>query len=128
MKQGLEVLQFPKKTLNILGTDPLDLEYDYREWNSLVIQYSYTSQGDNKCFFALNERRGFFIPYIPQTMAREVYIGGHSKGKDFAGIVLTNFEIYYKNYDPAPESYILPEQILKLVQHDFDDRIDPYIL
>ena len=35
--RGVEI---SKKSLNILGTDPLALEYRDRRWNKLIIQYS----------------------------------------------------------------------------------------
>ena len=71
----------------------------------------------------LNERRGFFIPHEPKE-SHEVYIGGHPKGKDFAKIVLVNFEIYYRAYDSEPDSYLLPDQLLNLIQADMQERIE----
>ena len=113
-----------KKSLNILGTDPMDLEYDTRGWNTLVIQYScMTDDFDGKCFFSLNGRRGFFLPRKPIKFdSKDVYIGGHPKGKGFANVMLTNFEIYSKTYDtPPPEKYSLPEQIIVKTRSKYRD-------
>ena len=62
--------------LNFLGTDPLSLEYEYRDWNTMMIQYSNTENNDGQCFFVLNERKGFFIPHKTDAFDDEVYIGG----------------------------------------------------
>ena len=111
-----------KKSLNILGTDPLGLEYQERRWNKLIIQYSNMPEGDSKCFFVLNGRRGFFIAHPNPADTTEFYIGGHPKGKDFASLMLTNLDIYYKHYRPPPDSYFLPEEMIKVMEFDMTDR------
>ena len=67
---------------------------------------------------------GFFLPHKNIKFdSKDVYIGGHPKGKGFANVMLTNFEIYSKIYDtPPPEKYSLPEQIIQLIEDDMGYR------
>ena len=122
---GTRGVTISKKSLNILGTDPMELHYSYRGWNKLIIQYSnITDDNDGKCFFVLNGRRGFFLPHKPIKMeSKDLYIGGDSKGKSSANVMLSTFETYSKIYDPPiPVSYFLPEEMIQLIQNDMDDR------
>ena len=111
--------------MNILGTDPLDLEYHYRGWNTVIIQYSNTKD-TGKCFFVLNGRRVFFIPHKIDLHDTEVYIGGNSKGEKCANIMLVNFELYWKAFredQPEPNDYLVPPEMVDLVGLDMDNRI-----
>ena len=115
-----------KSSLNILGTDPLNLEYHYRGWNTVIIQYSNTKD-TGKCFFVLNGRRGFFIPHKIDLHDTEVYIGGNSKGEKCATVMLLNFELYWKAFrenQPEPNDYLVPPEMVDLVCLDMDKRID----
>ena len=50
-------VKISSKSLDILGTDAMKLEYDFRQWNTLVIQYSnMTEKNADTCFFDLNDR------------------------------------------------------------------------
>ena len=60
-----------KDFLNICGTDPLLLKYEYRDWNRLIIQYSN--------FSTIGGCRR--------------YLGGHPKEKQPANVEVSNFEI-----------------------------------
>ena len=112
------------KSINILGTDSLKLEYDQRDWNTLVIQYSnVTGERDDKCFFDLNDRRGSFIPHTDLKEGRTFYIGGHPKEGSFASVTITNLEIYY-GISPLPDPYILPKEILDAMKMDLNDKTD----
>ena len=115
-----------KSSLNILGTDPLNLEYHYRDWNTVIIQYS-NIEDTGKCFFVLNERKGFFIPHKIDLHDTEVYIGGNSKGEKCATVMLLNFELYWKAFrenQPEPNDYLVPPEMVDLVCLDMDKRID----
>ena len=118
-----------KESLNILGTDPLKLKYQYRDWNTIIIQYSNITAGDaGKCFFVLNGHRGFFRPH--ENINKDdhiVYIGGNSKGKNTANVLLVNFELYYKILNRGqlePSDYLVPQEIVSLVDLDMNKRID----
>ena len=126
---GTRGVTISKKALNILGTDPLELEYNYRNWNTMIIQYSnITEDSDGKCFFVLNGKRGSFLPHKNiKVEAKEVYIGGNSTGKSNANVVLLNFEVYWKPIDslmslPLPSAYLVPNEIIQLVKDDMEDR------
>ena len=118
-----------KSSLNFLGTDPLSLKYKYRDWNKVIIQYSnITEDNDGKCFFVLNNRRGFFIPHKIDLMDdSEVYIGGNSKGEKSANVMLLNFELYWKPFDTEqqfePKDYLVPQEMVNLLGADMDNRI-----
>ena len=115
-----------KSSLNILETDPLKLKYEYRDWNTVIIQYSNTENNDGKCFFVVNGRRGFFIPHKTDLRDEEVYIGGNSKGEKSANVMLLNFELYWKPFDAEqqlePNDYLVPQEMIDLVCNDMDDR------
>ena len=115
-----------KSSLNFLGTDPLSLEYEYRDWNTMMIQYSNTENNDGQCFFVLNERKGFFMPHKTDVRDDEVYIGGNSKGEKSANVMLLNFELYWKPFDQEqqlePNDYLVPQVMVDLVCHDMDKR------
>ena len=111
-----------KSNLNILGTDPMQLIYHYKDWNTLIIQYSnITEDNDGKCFFILNNRRGYFTPHKNIVESKDLYIGGKKEKESFARVVLANFEVYWID-SPLPDPYLLPESILNLIQNDMDYR------
>ena len=59
-----------------------------------------------------------------KMVSKELYIGGDSKGKSFANIMLSTFETYFKILDPPiPISYFLPEEMIQLIQDDMGDRL-----
>ena len=125
-KTGTNGVTISKSSLNILGTDPLDLEYHYKDWNTVIIQYSNTKD-TGKCFFVLNGRRGFFIPHKIDLHDTEVYIGGNPKGEKCANIMLVNFELYWKAFredQPEPNDYLVPPEMVDLVGLDMDNRIE----
>ena len=118
-------VKISKKYLDILGTDSLKLEYQYRDWNTLVIQYS-NIKGESKGFFDLNDRQGSFIPHENTKPCENLYIGGHLNEKrkeNFAQVVITNLEVYY-NSAPLHIPYILPEGILNSLKEDLNDKTD----
>ena len=54
---GSRGVTISKKTLNILGTDPMEVDYLTRGWNTLLTQWSCIEKDqDGKCFFILNGR------------------------------------------------------------------------
>ena len=75
-------------------------------------------------FFVLNGRKGFFRPRVYDTPEMDdLYIGGHPEKRNFANIVLASFEVYGKEFDssePAPDpiQYVVPDEILQLIQND----------
>ena len=95
----------------------------------MIIQYSnITLDSDGKCFFVLNGQRGFFLPHKNiKVETKEVYIGGNSAGENNANVVLLNFEIYWRPIDtltslPLPSAYLVPNEIIQLVNDDMEDR------
>ena len=129
---GFRGVTISKKWLNILGSEHrLDLDYYAKEeWNTIIIQYSrITHAGDDQCFFVLNERKGQFRPrvYDPPKSDHDLYIGGHPEKRNFANIVLANFEVYGKVFDPTkpvpdPIQYVVPDEILQVIQTDIEGR------
>ena len=118
-------VKISKKSMDILGTDSMKLEYDYRDWNTLVIQYSILD-GESECFFDLNDNQGSFTPHKNVEDCWDLYIGGHPKGKEnFARVVITNLEVYF-NAGPLPDPYILPKGILKVIKDDLNDKTENY--
>ena len=110
-----------KSNLNILGTDPVELIYNYRDWNTLIIQYTNIHKGNGKCFFLLNDERGTFIPHKTDD-ASELYIGGTKEKKGFARVVLASLEVYYRV--PLPNPYLLSETILDALNYDLGHRTE----
>ena len=129
---GCRGVTISKKSLNILGSKHrLDLDYYAKEeWNTMIIQYSrITHAGDNQCFFVLNGLKGQFRPrvYDPPKSDHDLYIGGHPEKRNFANIVLANFEVYGKVFDstkpvPDPIQYVVPDEILQVIQTDMEGR------
>ena len=77
---GSKGVVISSKTINILGAQARqELTYDPTEWNSMLVQWSTVSNGEDRCFFYLNERRGFFRPQKYEEDSRDLYIGGHPK-------------------------------------------------
>ena len=105
----------------------MSLEYEYRDWNTVMIQYSNTENNDGQCFFVLNERKGFFIPHKTDVRDDEVYIGGNSKGEKSANVMLLNFELHWKPFDKEqqlePKDYLVPQEMVNLLGADMDNRI-----
>ena len=111
-----------KSNLTILGTDSMKLTYADEDWNTLIIQYSYLKSNDGKCFFTLNGARGTFVHHKDVESSYDLYIGGTKEKKDFARVLLANFELYWLG-NPLPDPYLLPESILNSIQYDLDDRV-----
>ena len=112
-----------KDFLNICGTDPLLLKYEYRDWNRLIIQYSnFSSIGG--CIFVLNGQRGFFIRNTEVEEDHAIYLGGHPKEKQPANVEVSNFEIFSKTFDlKTKEAQILPWEIIDLIDKNYIDRV-----
>ena len=111
------------ETLNICGADPVLLEYEKRDWNRVIVQYSRFDFG-GRCFFILNGRRGFFDKKDEEEMEHALFLGGHPDEKRSADVYISNFEIYSKSYDMKTEpNYILPEEISNLIDKDYVDRV-----
>ena len=118
-----------KKALNILGTDPMDLAYTRRGWNTLLIQWSCIEKDqDGKCFFILNGRRGEFTPHTEITRAKDLYLGGHQAGKQFANVMISSFEIYFRIIDNGPDGkplpYLMPKEMLQVIEDGMTFRVE----
>ena len=127
---GTRAVTISSRSLNIWGIEsPLDLEYHRDDWNRMILQYSrITDDGtDDKCFFILNGRRGFFKPRVHKHVEEsELFLGGHPERKNFANVVIVNFEVYFKIFDDTPDSassYIIPTEITELLNDDMEERI-----
>ena len=102
------------KSISFLGT-PIQLEYNHKAWNTLIIQYSNISEGKRRGKYSLNGEKGVFNQkdYVPQR-DWTIYIGG--KG---ANVLMGSFEVYCKIYpNEADESYLLPDEIVHLIDVD----------
>ena len=98
------------------------LKYLEKAWNYMIIQYSrVTTEGDDRCFFILNGRRGSFEPTVFENDARELYIG--HKIKTSANIELNYFEVHYKHFPEPLDGYVLPETFSTLLWHDMQQRV-----
>ena len=127
-KIGSRGVVISKEKLNILGSEGrLDLEYEYKDWNTMIIQYSnITEFGQDQCIFELNERRGYFKLKKDANGEDEfgdLYLGGHPEKRDFASVILGNFELYSKIFTPDPPHYILPDGIIKELNADMNERV-----
>ena len=111
-----------KKTINILGAQVRqELTYNHEEWNTIIVQWSNVSGGDDTCFFYLNENRGFIRPRKYKEDLRDLYIGGHPTIGNCAPIYLTRFEVYLREWSAEKEeitNYLVPEDICKLLLND----------
>ena len=109
------------KTINILGAQACqELTYDPTEWNTMLIQWSTVSNGEDRCFFYLNERRGFFQPQMYEEKSRDLYIGGHPERGECAPIHLTRFDVYKRDWSGTGEidNYLVPREICELILND----------
>ena len=124
---GSRAVSITKKSLNIWGThELLDLEYDYDGWNTLLLQYSCMEKTENdKCFFSLNGRRGFFRPRQYNIEDNDIFLGGTSKMTNYGNVVIGSFEAYNKIFEKTPDKYLIPDEIYKLVEEDIKFRVDP---
>ena len=117
-KIGSRGVVISRQKLSILGSEErLDLEYEYKDWNTMIIQYScITEYLKDQCFFELNNRRGYFK--LKKDANREnkfgdLYLGGHPEKRDFSSVILGSFELYPAELLPEPPHYILPDGIIK---------------
>ena len=126
---GTRAVSITKKSLNIWGTQELsELEYDYRDWNTLLLQYSCMENTENdKCFFSLNGKRGFVRPrpykFGPDN---DIFLGASSKMTNYGNVVIGSFEVYNKIFEKTPPTYLIPDEIYKLIEEDIGTRADPW--
>ena len=87
------------------------------------ILVGYKSGGD-QCIFQLKTRRGFFKLGDFKGYKHELFIGGHLQKRNFANVILGNFEIYSGVFDQIdPPHYLVPDGIIEELQGDTDRRI-----
>ena len=128
-KNSSRGITISRNSLNILGSQVrYDLEYKYNDWNTMIIQYSnITPLIEDECIFILNKkRRGYFKLRYDDKEEKDIFIGGHPQEQNFGdfGVVLANFEIYGKMFKEKHSSgYILPDEIIDVLQKDMDERI-----
>lgn len=118
---GTRGVVISRKTINILGTQVRqELTYASNEYNTMLIQWSNVSYGEDKCFFYLNDRRGFIRPQkYKDDESTNIFIGGHPTRGECAPIYLTRFDIYERVWDTIQEeNYLVPEGICKLILDD----------
>ena len=109
-----------RKTINILGAQVRqELTYDITEYNTMLIQWSNVSGGEDKCFFYLNDQRGFIRPQkYEEDDSNDIFIGGHPKKGNCTPMYLTRFDIYERVWSAEQEEieeYLVPEGICKLI-------------
>ena len=93
------------------------LEYEKRDWNRVIVQYSSFDFGGCP-FFILNGRRGFF------NKKSERELGGHPEEKRSADVFISNFEICSKTYNMETKpDYLLPKEITNLIDKSYTERI-----
>ena len=117
---GSRGIVISSETINILGAqNRQELTYDPTEWNTILVQWSNVSEGEDHCFYYLNQRRGFFRPRDSKEESRDLYIGGHPERGECAPIYLTRFITYKREWlATEPEDYLLPKEICELVLND----------
>ena len=107
------------KTINILGTQARqELTYQPAEWNTMLIQWSNVSDGEDQCFFYLNDNRGFIRPQKYEEDSRDIYVGGHPKKGKCAPIYLSRFDVYIREWSTTHgeiSNYLVPKEICKLI-------------
>ena len=70
------------ESLNILGSERLDLEYELGDWNTVIIQHSFiTNPGLDHCIFYLNGCRGFFKLRYDRVDNKEFHLEEHQKSE-----------------------------------------------
>ena len=108
------------KTINILGAqNRQELTYDPTEWNTILVQWSSVSNGEDCCFFYLNEHRGFFRPQKYEEDSRNLYIGGHPEKGECAPIYLTRFDVYKREWSSEEkDNYLVSREICELILND----------
>ena len=110
------------KTINILGAQVRqELTYNSREWNTMIIQYSNVSGGEDECFFYLNENRGFIRPQKYEEDSPDLYIGGHPTKEKCAPIYLSRFDVYIREWSAEKEeisNYLVPKELCELILDD----------
>ena len=126
---GSRGVTISKKALNILGTDPMELAYTHRGWNTLLIQWSCIEKDqDGKCFFILNGRRGEFTPHTEIARAKDLYLGGHQAGRQFANVMISSFKIYFRIVDNGPDGkplpYLMPKEMLQIIEDGMRFRVE----
>ena len=78
-------------------------------------------------FFELNNRRGYFKlkkDANGENKFGDLYLGGHPEKRNFASVILANFELYSTEFSPEPSHYILPDSIIKELNIDMNERIE----
>ena len=104
------------------------LKYLKDGWNIMLIQYSrVTREGsDDRCFFILNGRRGYFEPVVYKNDERALYIG--HKSKPSANIELNYFEVHTKHFSELSGvgEYLLPETFSTLLLEDMEQRMSRF--
>ena len=118
-ENGSRGVVISSKTINILGAqNRLELPYDITKWNTLLVQWSNISDENNdRCFFYLNEDKGFFHPQKYEE-SPDLYIGGHPEKEDGAPFYLTRFDIYNRKWSEEINNYLVPDNICKLILDD----------
>ena len=53
-----------------------------------------------------------------------MFIGGHPEKRNYGNVVLANFEIYNRIFDPKniPSNYILPDELFRVLNTDMKER------
>ena len=53
-----------------------------------------------------------------------MFIGGHPEKRNYGNVVLANFEIYNRIFDPTniPSNYILPDELFRVLNADMNER------
>lgn len=118
---GSRGITISSKAINILGAQARqELTYDAAEWNTMLIQWSAISDEEDRCFFYLNERRGFFRPHKHEEESRDLYIGGHPERGECAPIHLTRFDVYQRAWSGTGkiDNYLIPREICELILND----------
>ena len=85
----------------------------------MLVQWSRVSNGEDRCFFYLNEHRVFFRLQKYEEDSRDLYIGGHPKRGECAPIYLTRFDVYKREWSSEEiDNYLVPREICELILDD----------
>ena len=109
-------------SITFIGTS-IQLKYNRKAWNTLIIQFSYISENKTKCIYSLNGEKGTFNQKV-HTFERDwtLHIG---ETRPCPNVLMGSFEVYCKMYpNDADKSYLVPDQIIHLIDEDMRRPLD----
>ena len=128
-KNGTRAVSIRKDRVEVWSGDLLQpaiqLEIEYREWNTVFIQFSHWSEYKRDSFAVVNGGKSKGFDTVgSQTTEDSLYIGGKPTGDDYAEGWIGSFQVYRKIRDEGEDILpIVPEQIYRAVIIWAQDRV-----